>query len=121
MGAPVTFDQFINALNKLQLCPLKSDHVISQDSRLVHDLGIAGDDLEELLQLLDLTELTPKQVTGLRVANPAETSRDAYLVSMASSWLSVRFPWLVPYFVRQLKAPAFTVREFLDLVSVSRQ
>ena len=111
------FEQFLSALEAFSMRSIVSTDKLSPESRLVHDVGIAGDDFDEFLTILRGSELTPEQALRLSPFIPSETSSDAYYVTMARSGLSIRFPALRSYYIRRIKSPELTVGEFLKILS----
>ena len=108
--------QFWSSFEALRLKPLDPSHIMSINSRLVHDLGIAGDDFDEFIKIFGTEKLDDDQISELQIFIPSETSHDSYLLAMARSWLAKKFPRLRLLFVQRIKSPHFTVEDFLEIV-----
>ncbi|MBT2129917.1 hypothetical protein [Aliiroseovarius lamellibrachiae] len=77
--------------------------------RVVHDLGLAGDDFEEFYEVLQRFEPTENKVPRRFI--PSELSRDAYYVACATGYFARRFPWLRRRYVRKLSVPELRLKE----------
>ena len=94
----------------LGLEPLEPSHEMSPASRVVHDLGLAGDDFEAFWR--ELSERIPVQPLDGRCV-PLEFSHDAYRVSMARSWLGRTFAGVRHSYVTQIECPPVTLASLL--------
>ena len=80
---------------------------------MLHDLGIAGDDIDELLENLGVDELDGETTQRLMPYFPREISRDSYLVAMARSRTSKYLGLGPSFYVAKLRHPPISVGDFL--------
>jgi hypothetical protein len=97
-------------MTEMGLEPLEPTHEVSPGSRVVHDLGLAGDDFGAFW--LALSDRVPVQVLDGRCV-PLELSHDAYRVSMARSWLGQALTGLRRQYVSRIECPAVTLASLL--------
>ena len=109
----VTFTSFEEAYRRLGLIPLEAGHTVTPSSRMLHDLGVAGDDVDELLENLGVRELDRETSLRLGPYFPRETSRDAYLVAMARGRLSAFLGIRPSFYVARLRHPSISVDDFI--------
>ena len=81
------------------------------DARVLHDLGIAGDDLDAFIMELDARCRIPPFAGDLGPFTPGETSGDAYCVAMARGRLARRISRSGDFFRRRIRARPFTPRK----------
>ncbi len=99
-----------DVLAEMGLEPLEPGHEVSLTSRLVHDLGLAGDDFGEFWA--ELSKRMP--VRALDAGHmPSELSRDAYRVTMARSRLGRRYAGVRRYHLSRIRCPAATLASLL--------
>jgi hypothetical protein len=94
---------YVGLLERMGFRPLTQVRVSVLECRVVHDLGITGDDFVEFLAEIRLWK-TPIGEVPVRFI-PSEVSRDSYLVSMARSKLALRFPFIAKYYVNRIASP----------------
>jgi hypothetical protein len=99
-----------DVLAQMGLEPLEPGHEVSLASRLVHDLGLAGDDFgefwEEVSKRVPVRELDAGCILS-------ELSRDTYRVTMARSRLGRRFAGVRRHYVSRIWCPAATLASLL--------
>jgi hypothetical protein len=115
------FQAFNSTYVELGLKPIEKTHILSERSRVVHDLGIAGDDIDEILTAMKFGSVNHTQIKKLKPFIPTETSNDAYLVSMARSQLANILPCLKRFYVNRISCPPITVSNFIDILDLPDQ
>lgn len=100
---------YIGLLDRMGFEPLTQVRASILDCRVVHDLGISGDDFVEFLAEVRLWKTPVGEIPDRFI--PGEISRDSYLVSMARSKLARRFPFLAKYYVSRITSPPLKIGE----------
>ncbi|WP_322892210.1 MULTISPECIES: hypothetical protein [unclassified Yoonia] len=106
-------------MDRWELKPLRPSHQISLDSRLVHDLGISGDDFDELLRCLGIDDLENDRWSPIKRYIPTELSFESFFIAMARTKLARKFPLIREFYLNQLKSPDLSVGEFLELAGMA--
>ena len=94
-------------------------HVISMKSRLVHDLGITGDDFDEFVPVLEAAY-------GTRLSSfpegviPGEPSFDAFRLERARGWIARSSPRWRAWCVSRIRSQPFTLEELEALIEGQR-
>ncbi|MEQ6204721.1 hypothetical protein ABMC88_16890 [Sulfitobacter sp. HNIBRBA2951] len=101
-------DFYQAALKKLAIDPInKREDILS--SRLVHDLGIAGDDFQDFFEILDAMRPVSGKIPAKYI--PSELSKDAFLVARAHSWLARKSPTYKQYCLKRIVTPQLELRK----------
>ncbi len=96
------------AVDRLGICPIQlQDDFMCM--RVVHDLGIAGDDFQDFFEIL--SNLKPTSGKVPREFIPGELSRDAYLVACARGWLARKWPALAKFHTARIGAPELRLHD----------
>ena len=101
---------FREALQIFAVEPISTKLPDLLDCRMVHDLGIAGDDCYDFFEILNSLKPTKGEIPLKFI--PGELSRDAYFASR----LSNRFLWVKCWYVTRIKCPPLTVRRMYQLL-----
>ena len=95
----------INAPNQLT----ESDSIPFLELRLVHDMGITGDDFADFYTAIvakrPTTELVPK------IFVPPELSKDSYLVAMSRSWKVRGWNRIASIYRNRIRCEPLTIRQ----------
>lgn len=77
--------------------------------RIVHDLGITGDDFADFYRAIvarrPTSELVPKKFV------PSELSKDSYLVAMSRSWKVKGWNRIASYYRNRIRSEPLTIRQ----------
>ena len=103
MKTDLTYSDFLNAFGRLGLRPIDDSHEMGASSRIVHDLGIAGDDFDEIIEYLFSICGRFKIDQKIDKFIPHETSKDAYYLSMARSRIASKCRWIAKYYMKKSK------------------
>lgn len=101
--------RFSDAYRRVGLSPLNESQNISLESLIVRDLGLIGDDLDEVLDAMGCSGegIYFKELSS-------ELGKDAFLVSVAHILRFMRLSKLKLYLVSRIRTPDMTVSEFLE-------
>ena len=113
-GDSAVEDFYQEVLNQLEVDPITSDQIHLLDSRIVHDLGISGDDFVEFIEVIKSKRKTTGDVPAKFI--PTELSMDSYLVAMCRSWQSRRWPPLLNFYRWRIRSEPLTVRQLHALL-----
>ncbi len=94
--------------------PIEPAHVITMGSRLVHDLGVAGDDWDEFEAVLD--EAYGTRFVVPRGFIPPEISNDSYRVAAAHGWLARRYPRVREWHRSRIRCPELTLEQLERMI-----
>ena len=105
---------FRGVLQRLTRIPTEFAGSNLLSARVVHDLGIAGDDFFELVEALNRISPIKRPVPERLV--PAEASADAYYAACSQSWLANKIPAIRRWYISRISAPPTTLDDLYHIL-----
>lgn len=103
-------EKFYNdILRDLDIAPISQSYRSLLDARIVHDLGISGDDFSDFYE-----EIQARRYTNILIPKkfiPAELSKESHAVAILKSWPAKKFPFIQRYYRSKIKCPPLKIIE----------
>lgn len=107
--------KMIRVCNSFVFGLIDPKHLIAMESRLVHDLGVVGDDWDEFYPILkeafQSSNLIPERFM------PSEVSHDAAMVSWSRTWPISKSDLLRRWVQNRIRCPPLTLQEIDAIMS----
>lgn len=107
----------VTVVQKLNWPTISSKHVIGAHTRIVHDLGILGDDWDDFYSALK--EEYGKDFTISAKFMPGEVSHDAAMVASAQGFMARRIPVIQDWYISRIRCSPLTLGELDELIEGS--
>lgn len=106
--------EIIAVLERLNWPPISPTHSINANSRIVHDLGIIGDDWDSFYEVL--RNVYGKDFVVPAPNMPGEISHDSAMVASAGGWLARWLPAIQNWYISRIRCNPLTLKDLHDLI-----
>ena len=89
--------------------PFDTKSSIGMHSKIVHDLGVVGDDFTDFYEILSKIYCSKNLVPEHYI--PSELSADAYYIAMARSFPIRNIEYIRDWYLSRIKCPALSLKD----------
>lgn len=106
--------RIVAVIRRLNWPAISRGHKMTGNTRIVHDLGIIGDDWDSLYEAL--RREYGKDFLVPACFMPGEVSHDSAMVASAEGWISRKLPAVQNWYVSRIRCSPLTIDELHELI-----